>query len=248
MELGRLSEPWKSRETRELKEKIKDNNYVPLPEDDLLYGKILKDYIQEIGDIPSSNGGKEALIKYWSQNRSKCPPPLTEVERKGKRRKEEEWEMRKKKEREERLSYNWVRDLHAKYPYGSYEHYYQQEALRKRRIEMEEPQQRAEEEQLEVMRSLVGDLPGGVDFGKGNGGREMAEEAHKEGKEIDKGKIVEKGKGVDDGGSVDDGGRVDKGKGVVVIISDDDRDDDWEDDEVISGYEGDQHGGPVVIS
>lgn len=28
----------------------------------MLYGKILKDYIQEIGDRPSSKDGKEALI------------------------------------------------------------------------------------------------------------------------------------------------------------------------------------------
>jgi hypothetical protein len=34
-----LSEPWKTRETRELKKKIRREYDVPLPEDDVLYGK-----------------------------------------------------------------------------------------------------------------------------------------------------------------------------------------------------------------
>ena len=82
LQLGRMSEPCKSRETSERKQKIRDTYYVPLPEDNVLYGKVRDDYCRDEGFAPSTDD----LIFYWRRNRSKYPTPLTKVQKEEIRR------------------------------------------------------------------------------------------------------------------------------------------------------------------
>lgn len=93
----------------------------------------------------------EMLIKYWRRNRTKYQLPLTEVERSEKRRKlEKESELERQRLRQERSITKIVPDLNVKNPKGSFEEYYQQQTLRKRRIEIEELQERAKEANLRL--------------------------------------------------------------------------------------------------
>ncbi|RCV42901.1 hypothetical protein SETIT_9G252700v2 [Setaria italica] len=148
LKLGNTSEPWKSRKQQEIKEKIRKKYDVPIPDDDLLWGKIYQDMVHETG--------------YWRQNRSKYPRPLTENEKRENRRKlQEERELEKQRLMEERDRLGYVVDPNVKYPEGSWEQYLQQVRARKRRLEMEELQQKAEEAQMETMKALVADLPVG---------------------------------------------------------------------------------------
>ncbi|RCV39268.1 hypothetical protein SETIT_8G209700v2 [Setaria italica] len=62
LKLGNTSEPWKSRKQQEIKEKIRKEYDVPIPDDDLLWGKIYQGLY-----------ARETIIKYWRQNRSKYP-------------------------------------------------------------------------------------------------------------------------------------------------------------------------------
>ncbi|KAF8780724.1 hypothetical protein HU200_001331 [Digitaria exilis] len=69
----------KERETRELRDKIRNKYDVPLPDDELLFGTILDDL-----------EAHDTLIKYWRLNRILYPRPLSRDERAEKRRKLEE--------------------------------------------------------------------------------------------------------------------------------------------------------------
>nr|TKW03444.1 hypothetical protein SEVIR_7G024100v2 [Setaria viridis] len=144
LKLGNTSEPWKSRKQQELKEKIRKEYDVPIPDNDLLWGKIYQDMVHETGVEPEGLYARETIIKYWRQNRSKYPRPLTENKKRENRRKlQEERELEKQRLREERDRLGYV------------------VRERKRRIEMEELQQKAEEAQMETMKALVADLPVG---------------------------------------------------------------------------------------
>ncbi|RCV43569.1 hypothetical protein SETIT_9G304700v2 [Setaria italica] len=145
LKLGRTSEPWKV-----------GRNDVPILDSDLLWGKIYQDMIRETGVKPKGLYVLETLIKYWRWNRTKYPQPLIEDERREKRRKLQE----------ERARTGFVVDPDAKYFKGSWEEYFQQVEVRKRRIEMEELQERAEEAQMETMKALVDELPVGMAFSK----------------------------------------------------------------------------------
>ncbi|RCV25611.1 hypothetical protein SETIT_5G179400v2 [Setaria italica] len=150
LKLGNTSEPWKSRKQQEIKQKIRKEYDVPIPDNDLLWGKIYQDMVHETGVEPEGLYARETIIKYWRQNRSKYPRPLTENEKRENRRKlQEERKLEKQRLREERDRLGYV------------EEYLQQVRARKRRIEMEELQQKAEEAQMETMKALVADLPVG---------------------------------------------------------------------------------------
>nr|TKW14648.1 hypothetical protein SEVIR_5G180200v2 [Setaria viridis] len=162
LKLGNTSEPWKSRKQQEIKQKIRKEYDVPIPDNDLLWGKIYQDMVHETGVEPEGLYARETIIKYWRQNRSKYPRPLTENEKRENRRKlQEERKLEKQRLREERDRLGYVVDPNAKYPKDSWEEYLQQVRARKRRIEMEELQQKAEEAQMETMKALVADLPVG---------------------------------------------------------------------------------------
>ncbi|RCV21624.1 hypothetical protein SETIT_4G152800v2 [Setaria italica] len=162
LKLGNTSEPWMSRKQQEIKEKIRKDYDVPIPDDDLLWGKIYQDMVHETRVEPEGLYARETIIKYWRKNRSKYPRPLTENEKRENRRKlQEERELEKQRLREERDRLGYVVDPNAKYPKGSWEEYLQQVRARKRRIEIEELQQKAEEAQMETMKALVADLPVG---------------------------------------------------------------------------------------
>ncbi|RCV43257.1 hypothetical protein SETIT_9G280300v2 [Setaria italica] len=153
---------------QEIKEKIRKEYDVPILDNDFLWGKIYQDMVHETGVEPEGLYARETIIKYWRQNRSKYPRPLTENEKRENRRKlQEERELEKQRLREERDRLGYVVDPNAKYPKGLWEEYLQQVRARKRRIEMEELQQKAEESQMETMKALVADLPvGKVNVGK----------------------------------------------------------------------------------
>ncbi|RCV33034.1 hypothetical protein SETIT_7G050400v2 [Setaria italica] len=123
---------------------------VTIPDGDLLWGKIYQDMVHEIGVEPEGLYARETIIKYWRQNRTKYPRPLTENEKRENRRKlQEERELEKQRLREERDRLGYV------------EEYLQQVRVRKRRIEMEELQEKAEEAQIETIKAFVADLPVG---------------------------------------------------------------------------------------
>ncbi|RCV26331.1 hypothetical protein SETIT_5G236900v2 [Setaria italica] len=90
---------------------------------------------------------------------------------------------------------------------------------RKRRIQMEELEERAEEARMEVMKALVADLPIGMAFGKGDkckdGKEEMAKEAQMEAVKALVRELPHDNANVDK-----------KGKGVVIVGDDDDDDDE----------------------
>nr|TKW21434.1 hypothetical protein SEVIR_4G158900v2 [Setaria viridis] len=141
---------------------IRKDYDVPIPDDDLLWGKIYQDMVHETGVEPERLYARETIIKYWRKNRSKYPRPLTKNEKRENRRKlQEERELEKQRLREERDRLGYVVDPNAKYPKGSWEEYLQQVRARKRRIEIEELQQKSEEAQMETMKALVADLPVG---------------------------------------------------------------------------------------
>src|SRR5688572_24918414 len=109
--------------------------------------------VQETGVKLEGLYVKETIIKYWRQNRTKYPRPLAKDEKRENRRKcQEEMELEKQRLREERNHIGFVVDPNAKYPKGSWEEYLQQVRVRKRRIEMEELQERAEEAQMEAIK------------------------------------------------------------------------------------------------
>ncbi|RCV06449.1 hypothetical protein SETIT_1G163200v2 [Setaria italica] len=149
LKVGNTLEPWKSRKHKKLKKRLGRR-------------KIYQDMVHETGVEPEGLYARETIIKYWRQNRSKYPRPLTENEKRENRRKlQEERELEKQRLREERDRLGYVVDPNVKYPKGSWEEYLQQVRARKRRIEMEELQQKAEEAQMEMMKALVADLPVG---------------------------------------------------------------------------------------
>ncbi|KAF8701934.1 hypothetical protein HU200_033265 [Digitaria exilis] len=193
----------KERETRELRDKIRNKYDVPLPDDELLFGTILDEHIKEKRCRPPILEAHDTLIKYWRLNRILYPRPLSRDERAEKRRKLEE----------------------------------------ERHLERQ-VQDRAREAQLEAMRALVGDLPCNMTIRKGAlerssdgfiGMRDAQRDAVRA-----PGSILRKEK--DKGKSTDlrvtfapVEPAVNKGKGVVVISSDED--DGWGDDEILSGCE-----------
>ncbi|KAF8728816.1 hypothetical protein HU200_018098 [Digitaria exilis] len=77
-------------ETRELRDKIRNKYDVPLPDDELLFGTILDEYIKEKRCRPPILEAHDTLIKYWRLNRILYPKPLSRDERAEKRRKLEE--------------------------------------------------------------------------------------------------------------------------------------------------------------
>ncbi|RCV17239.1 hypothetical protein SETIT_3G204000v2 [Setaria italica] len=79
--------------------------------------------------------------------------------RESRRKLQEERELKKQRLREERDRLGYVVDPNVKYPEGSWEQYLQVVRARKRRLEMQELQQQAEEAQMETMKALVADLP-----------------------------------------------------------------------------------------
>nr|TKV94622.1 hypothetical protein SEVIR_9G307500v2 [Setaria viridis] len=130
--LGNTSEPWKLSKQQEIKEKIRKKYDVPIPDDDLLWGKIYQDMVHETGVKPNGLYARETIIKYWRQNRSKYPRPLTENEKRENRRKlQEERELEKQKLMEERDRLGYVVDPNVKYPEGSWEQYLQQKRQEK---------------------------------------------------------------------------------------------------------------------
>jgi hypothetical protein len=101
-QLGNLSEPWKTRETRELKKKIRREYDVPLPEDDVLYGKVLDDYRRERG-TPGRAPTTDDLIDYWRANHTKYPPAITRAQKDEMRRMlEKQQELEREREQEGR--------------------------------------------------------------------------------------------------------------------------------------------------
>ncbi|KAF8701332.1 hypothetical protein HU200_033662 [Digitaria exilis] len=184
---------------------IRNKYDVPLPDDELLFGTILDEYIIEKRCRPPILEAHDTLIKYWRLNRILYPRPLSRDERAEKRRKLEE----------------------------------------ERHLERQ-VQDQAREAQLEAMRALVGDLPCNMTIRKGAlerssdgfvGMRDAQRDAVRA-----PGSILrkEKDKGKSTGlrvtfAPVDPA--VNKGKGVVVISSDED--DGWGDDEILSGCESD---------
>ncbi|KAF8762820.1 hypothetical protein HU200_009041 [Digitaria exilis] len=182
---------------------IRNKYDVPLPDDELLFGTILDEYIKEKRCRPPILEAHDTLIKYWRLNRIWYPRPLSRDARAKKQRKLEE----------------------------------------KRHLESQ-VQDRAREAQLEAMRALVGDLPCNMTIRKGDlerssdgfvGMRDAQRDAVRA-----LGSILrkEKGKGKSTGLRVTFTPiepAVNKGKGVVVISSDED--DGWGDDEVLSGCE-----------
>ncbi|KAF8676457.1 hypothetical protein HU200_047012 [Digitaria exilis] len=203
--LRRLGQRDKERETRELRDKIRNKYDVPLPDDELLFGTILDEYIKKKRCRPPILEAHDTLIKYWRLNRILYPRSLSRDERAEKRRKLEE----------------------------------------ERHLERQ-VQDRAREAQLQAMRALVGDLPCNMIIRKGDlerssdgfvGMRDAQRDAVRA-----PGSILrkEKGKGKSTGLRVTFAPvepAVNKGKGVVVISSDED--DGWVDDEVFSGCESD---------
>ncbi|KAF8664788.1 hypothetical protein HU200_054511 [Digitaria exilis] len=85
--LRRLGQRDKERETRELRDKIRKKYDVPLPDDELLFGTILDEYIKEKRCRPPILEAHDTLIKYWRLNRILYPRPLSRDERAEKRRK-----------------------------------------------------------------------------------------------------------------------------------------------------------------
>nr|TKW31276.1 hypothetical protein SEVIR_2G095000v2 [Setaria viridis] len=65
LKLGRTSESWKSRETQDLRDKIRSKYDVPIPDSDLLWGKIYQDMVRETGVKPKGLYASKTLIKYW---------------------------------------------------------------------------------------------------------------------------------------------------------------------------------------
>nr|TKW39043.1 hypothetical protein SEVIR_1G153900v2 [Setaria viridis] len=65
LKLGRRSEPWKSRQTQELIEKIRKEYDVPIPDSNLLWGEIYQDMVWETRVKPKGLYAKETIIKYW---------------------------------------------------------------------------------------------------------------------------------------------------------------------------------------
>ncbi|KAF8701946.1 hypothetical protein HU200_033278 [Digitaria exilis] len=86
----RLGQQDKERETRELRDKIRNKYDVPLPDDELLFGTILDQYIKEKRCRTPILESHDMLIKYWRLNRILYPRPLSRDERAEKRRKLEE--------------------------------------------------------------------------------------------------------------------------------------------------------------
>ncbi|KAF8692252.1 hypothetical protein HU200_039857 [Digitaria exilis] len=80
----------KERETRELRDKIRNKYDVPLPDDELLFGTIIDEYIKEKRCRPPLLEAHNTLIKCWRLNRILYPRPLSRDERAEKRRKLEE--------------------------------------------------------------------------------------------------------------------------------------------------------------
>ncbi|CAO1944808.1 unnamed protein product [Urochloa humidicola] len=161
LELGRTSEPWKSRKTEDIRKKIRREYDVPLPEDEDIHGCIYREMVRETGvelEFELGTGNYEKILAYWRRNRDKFPRPLTKHERLQKRmRKEEEWKAWQESVREKRArQYN---EGNVKYPRGTWEHYFKEVEETKRMREMEEMHGTAVEAQMEAMRALVGDLP-----------------------------------------------------------------------------------------
>ncbi|KAF8654915.1 hypothetical protein HU200_061344 [Digitaria exilis] len=77
----RLGQRDKERETRELREKIRNKYDVPLPDDELLFGTILDEYMKEKRCRPPILEAHGTLIKYWRLNRILYPRPLSRYER-----------------------------------------------------------------------------------------------------------------------------------------------------------------------
>ncbi|CAO2148677.1 unnamed protein product [Urochloa humidicola] len=237
LELGRTSEPWKSRKIEDIRKKIRREYDVPLPEDEDIHGCIYKEMVHETGvelEFELGSGMYEKILAYWRRNRDKFPRPLTKHERLQKRmRKEEEWKAWQQSVREKRArQYN---EGNVKHPRGTWEHYFQQCEETKRMNEMEEMQDRAVDAQMEAMKTVVADLPSDLSKIVGNvvgpsGVEEAVRETQMEAMRalVDdlpnaKGDDDKKGKGIatDDAGT--SCGNVD--------------DDDWGDDELL--YEGD---------
>ncbi|KAF8675592.1 hypothetical protein HU200_047664 [Digitaria exilis] len=89
----RLCQRDKERETRELREKIRKKYDVLLPDDELLFGTILDQYIKDKGCRPSLLEAHDTLVKYWRPNRILYPRPLSQAKRVEKRRKFGEGEV-----------------------------------------------------------------------------------------------------------------------------------------------------------
>lgn len=221
LELGRSSEPWKSRKTEEIRNKIRRENGVPLPKDADMHGCILKEMVRETGWKPEfrlGDGNYEKMLAYWRQNREKFPRPLTTREKieKMERKKKEGWhdlqkmlrenvgrkdedEKRKREERKKEEGWHdlqkWMREKRVR-----------EDNNEKRMSEIEQMQKRAVDAQMEAMKAVVADLPidmanvvGDVPVGKGDADT--------------------KGKGIVIDGGGTSGGNVD--------------DDDWGDDELL---------------
>ncbi|CAN6324067.1 unnamed protein product [Urochloa humidicola] len=166
LDLGRTSEPWKSRKTENIRQKIRREYDVPLPEDEDIDGCIYKEMVREtVVELEFELGGGmyEKILAYWRRNRDKFPRPLTKQERLQKRmKKEEEWKAWQHSVMEKRAR-KYI-EGNVKYPRGTWENYFQQVDEQKRMNEMEEMQDRVVEAQMEAMKAVVADLPS--DLGK----------------------------------------------------------------------------------
>lgn len=107
LELGRTSEPWKSRKTEDIRNEIRRKYGVPLPEDEDIDGCIYKEIVRETGwkmEFRVGNDNYEKILAYWRRNRDKFPRPLTVEEKieKRERKKKEGWRDLQKMLRENR--------------------------------------------------------------------------------------------------------------------------------------------------
>ncbi|KAF8754817.1 hypothetical protein HU200_011433 [Digitaria exilis] len=256
--LARQAEPLRTRTTLEIMEDIRSKHGVHLPLDSNLYGPVCNDFYAKYGQpkdvikfgnvsIDLRVGLREDLIKYWRDNREKYDFSVTT------QGKIKEAEARTERMREEMLRRDRFKfDPLKVYPPGSWEEERQEYVAYWEGIDLRTVRIKAKLAQMEAMRALVRDLPGNMDSAEGD--KDMVRDDHLEmvrdllsdlGKHVTKGKnkepkqvrfaetcdIIEPKKGVDKDQGVDKG----KGKGIVIISSDDDLDDGWGDDELLSG-------------
>ncbi|KAF8694082.1 hypothetical protein HU200_038542 [Digitaria exilis] len=249
--LARQAEPLRTRTTLEIQEEIRSKHGVPLPLDSNLYGPVCNDFYVKYGQpkdvikfgnvsIDLRVGLREDLIKYWRDNREKYDFPMTT------QGKIKEAEARRERMREEMLRRDRFKfDPLKVYPPGSWEEERQEYVAYWEGIDLKT-----------VRRALVRDLPRNMDSAEGH--KDMVRDDHLEmvrdllsdlGKHVTKGKnkepkrvqfaetcdSIEPKQGVNKDQGVDKG----KGKGIVIISSDDDLDDGWGDDELLSGCDSD---------
>ncbi|KAF8666098.1 hypothetical protein HU200_053810 [Digitaria exilis] len=211
MLIGHFCQRDKEKETRELREKTTKQFNVPLPDDELLFGTILEEYIKEKGCKSPILEAHDTLIKYWRLNRILYPRPLSQDERDEKQRKLEKERQVQDRAREAQLEA--MRALVGDLPSNMT---FMKGALERSSDGVLEMRRDAHREAVRALGSVLRKK----DKGKSKG-------LHVRFAPVEP--------------TVPQDGRVapavNKGKGAVVIIPDED--DGWGDDEILSGCESD---------